>query len=99
MIFHNSEYLIFEEPIQTDSERLMSVHLQRSTLVHSVTEQLRQMILAGDVQPGEYLESRKELAARYGVGISTIHEAIQALTALGLVASHPGKGMSDCCFF
>jgi GntR family transcriptional repressor for pyruvate dehydrogenase complex len=92
MIFHNSEYLTFEGSIQTASERLMSVHLQRSTLVHSVTEQLRQMILAGDVQPGEYLQSRKELAARYGVGISTIHEAIQALTALGLVASHPGKG-------
>ena len=70
----------------------MSVHLQRSTLVHSVTEQLRQMIRTGDVQPGEYLPSRKELAARFGVGISTIHEAIQALTALGLVASHPGKG-------
>jgi len=70
----------------------MSVHLQRSTLVHSVTEQIRQMILSGDVQPGEYLPSRKELAARFGVGISTVHEAIQALTALGLVASHPGKG-------
>ena len=70
----------------------MSVQLQRSTLVHSVTEQLYQMILSGDVQPGEYLPSRKELAARFGVGISTVHEAIQALTALGLVASHPGKG-------
>ena len=70
----------------------MSVHLQRSTLVRSVTEQLRQQILAGEVQPGEYLPSRKELAARYGVGISTVHEAIQALTALELVASHPGKG-------
>ncbi|NIV36079.1 MAG: FCD domain-containing protein [Anaerolineae bacterium] len=70
----------------------MSLHLQRSTLVHSVTEQLRQMILSGEVRPGEYLPSRKELAARFGVGISTVHEAIQALTALGLVASHPGKG-------
>lgn len=70
----------------------MSVQLQRSTLVHGVTEQLRHMILTGDVQPGEYLPSRKELAARFGVGISTVHEAIQALTAVGLVASHPGKG-------
>lgn len=70
----------------------MSVHLQRSTLVHGVTEQLRHMILRGDVQPGEYLPSRKELAARFGVGISTVHEAIQALNAVGLVASHPGKG-------
>lgn len=70
----------------------MSTHLQRSTLVHSVTEQIRLMILGGDIPPGEYLPSRKELAGRFGVGISTVHEAIQALTALGLVASHPGKG-------
>jgi GntR family transcriptional repressor for pyruvate dehydrogenase complex len=71
---------------------MMSVHLQKSTLVQDVVEQLRQMILRGDVQPGSYLPSRKELAARFGVGISTVHEAIQALTAVGLVASHPGKG-------
>jgi DNA-binding FadR family transcriptional regulator len=71
---------------------MMSVHVQRSTLVHSVTEQIRLMILSGDVLPGEYLPSRKELAVRFGVGISTVHEAIQALSALGLVASHPGKG-------
>lgn len=70
----------------------MTVQPQRSTLARSVTEELRQAVLRGDVQPGEYLPSRKELAARYGVGISTIHEAIQALTALELVNSHPGKG-------
>ena len=70
----------------------MTVLPQRSTLVQSVTEQLRQMILKGDVRPGAYLPSRKKLAERFGVGISTVHEAIQALTALGLVASHPGKG-------
>ena len=66
--------------------------MQRSTLVRDVTVQLRQMILRGDIQPGEYLPSRKELASQFGVGVSTVHEAIQALTAVGLVASHPGKG-------
>jgi GntR family transcriptional repressor for pyruvate dehydrogenase complex len=67
-------------------------HVQRSTLVHDVTEEIRQMILRGDVSPGEYLPSRKELAARFGVGMSTVHEAIQALTAVGWVASRPGRG-------
>jgi GntR family transcriptional repressor for pyruvate dehydrogenase complex len=70
----------------------MTGRVQRSTLVQDVAEQLRQMILQGDVRPGEYLPSRKELSARYGVGMSTVHEALQALTAVGLVASHPGKG-------
>jgi GntR family transcriptional repressor for pyruvate dehydrogenase complex len=85
MIFLSSEYLIFW--------RIMdSIQLQKSTLVRGVTGQLRQMILSGDVQPGDYLPSRKELASQFGVGVSTVHEAIQALTAVGLVASHPGKG-------
>jgi GntR family transcriptional repressor for pyruvate dehydrogenase complex len=74
----------------------MEVQLERSTLVHGVAEQLRQMIRRGDVEPGAYLPSRRELAAQFGVGVSTVHEAIQALAALGLVASHPGKGTWVC---
>jgi GntR family transcriptional repressor for pyruvate dehydrogenase complex len=50
------------------------------------------MILQGEVCPGEYLPPRKELAAQFGVGMSTVHEALQVLTAVGLVNSHPGKG-------
>jgi len=50
------------------------------------------MILTGQVQPGEFLLTRKELAAQFGVGLSTVHEAIQALTAVGMLESRPGKG-------
>ena len=70
----------------------MKAQLQRSTLVRDVAEELRQRILRGDVHPGEYLPPRKDLAAEFGVGMSTVHEALQALTAVGLIASHPGKG-------
>ena len=38
------------------------------------------------------MPSRKDLAAQFGVGLSTVHEAIQALTAVGMIESHPGKG-------
>ena len=70
----------------------MMAHRQRSTLVADITQELRQMILTGKVQSGEFLPSRKDLAAQFGVGLSTVHEAIQALTAVGMVESHPGKG-------
>ena len=65
---------------------------QRSTLVADITQELRQMVLTGKVQPGEFLPPRKKLAAQLGVGLSTVHGAIQALTAVGMVESHPGKG-------
>jgi len=68
-------------------------HLRRkSTLVGDVVNKLREAILAEEIPPGEFLPTRKELAARFGVGLSTIHKAIQVLMAVGLVESHPGKG-------
>ncbi len=65
---------------------------QRNTLVADIINELRQMILTGKIQPGEFLPPRKDLASQFGVGLSTVQEAIQALTALGLLESRPGKG-------
>jgi GntR family transcriptional repressor for pyruvate dehydrogenase complex len=64
----------------------------RSTLVEHTADRLRQMIFSGQIKPGELLPSRKELAVQFGVGIATIHEAIESLSAVGLVKSRPGKG-------
>lgn len=64
----------------------------RNTLVDDASDKIRQMIFNGQIKPGELLPSRKELAAQFGVGISTIHEAIKSLDAIGLVESRPGKG-------
>ncbi|HUW15240.1 MAG TPA: winged helix-turn-helix domain-containing protein [Anaerolineae bacterium] len=66
--------------------------IRKSTLVGDVVNELREAILAGEVPPGEFLPSRKELAARFGVGLSTVHKAIEVLAAVGLVESRPGKG-------
>jgi len=66
--------------------------IRKNTLVENVTREIRRLIVAGEIQPGGFLPSRKDLAARFGVGVSTVHEAVQALTAVGLLESHPGKG-------
>jgi GntR family transcriptional repressor for pyruvate dehydrogenase complex len=70
----------------------MNSHISSRTLVDEVAQNLRDMILSGEIGPGEFLPSRKDLAVRFGVGISTVHEAVQALTAVGLLTSRPGKG-------
>jgi DNA-binding FadR family transcriptional regulator len=64
----------------------------RSSLVDDAAAELRQMIVGGQLRPGEFLPPQKELAARFGVGASTIREAVQTLVAVGLLQSHPGKG-------
>jgi GntR family transcriptional repressor for pyruvate dehydrogenase complex len=64
----------------------------RSTLVDDTVDKIREMIFDGIIMPGELLPPRRKLAEQFGVGISTIHEAIQSLSAVGLVESRPGKG-------
>jgi GntR family transcriptional repressor for pyruvate dehydrogenase complex len=70
----------------------MTPQIETSTLVNRVTDEIRRMILSGEIEPGEFLPTRKELAAQFDVGLSTVHEAIQALTAVGMLESRPGKG-------
>ncbi len=50
------------------------------------------MIVGGQLRPGEFLPPQRELAALFGVGASTMREAVQTLIAVGLLQSHPGKG-------
>jgi DNA-binding FadR family transcriptional regulator len=64
----------------------------RSSLVNDTAAELRQMIVGGQLRPGEFLPPQRELAARCGVGASTMREAVQTLIAVGLLQSHPGKG-------
>jgi len=64
----------------------------RNTLVDDAADKIRQMIFDGQIKPGELLPPRKVLAKRFGVGTSTIHEAVKSLDAVGLVESRPGKG-------
>ena len=64
----------------------------RSTLVDDTADRIRRMIFSGQLKPGQLLPSRKEMAAQYGVGMATIHEAVKSLDAVGLVESRPGKG-------
>jgi GntR family transcriptional repressor for pyruvate dehydrogenase complex len=65
---------------------------QKNTLVDVIIRELTRMIEQGEIKPGEFLPPRKDLAAHYGVGLSTIQEAIQALSAMGMLESRPGKG-------
>lgn len=64
----------------------------RSSLVTETARQLREMILSGRMQPGEFFPPQKEMAAKFGVGLSTMHEAFQVLAHAGLVKSSSGKG-------
>lgn len=66
--------------------------LTRDTLTDGVIRELQRMVAAGEIQPGEWLPPQAELAQRFGVGLSTVREAIKALTLIGLLIPQPGRG-------
>lgn len=66
--------------------------ISHDPLTDRVTRAIQEMILHGEVMPGERLPTQHELAARFGVGLSTVREAIKGLTLIGLVEPRAGRG-------
>ncbi len=69
-----------------------NARLQRSNLTDSISREIRRLILSGEVAPGDWLPPQPELAARFGVGLSTVREGIKGLTLLGILSPQPGRG-------
>ncbi len=63
-----------------------------SKLTQTIAERLRTMIVEGALKPGERLPTEKELCKGFGVGRSSVREALQSLEHVGLLRSRPGVG-------
>ncbi|TWJ19895.1 FadR/GntR family transcriptional regulator [Geobacter argillaceus] len=57
-----------------------------------IAEQIRTSILAGEFTPGEKLPPERELAEMFGVSRPSVREALNSLSAAGLVESYQGGG-------
>ncbi|MCI3922608.1 FadR family transcriptional regulator [Paenibacillus sp. TRM 82003] len=55
-----------------------------------ITEQIKRLIIDGELRAGDKLPSTKELSERFGVGRSTMREALSALKAMGLIDIRQG---------
>jgi DNA-binding FadR family transcriptional regulator len=59
-------------------------------LADTVSAELARMIAAGTLPSGARLPTERELMRRFGVSRSAVREAIQALSARGLLVARPG---------
>jgi len=62
-----------------------------SSLSHRVTNDLRQDIVSGALEPGAWLKT-ETLAARYGVSANPVREALWRLQGEGFVVANPNQG-------
>jgi DNA-binding FadR family transcriptional regulator len=57
-----------------------------------LASRLRQLILSGELKPGDALPNERELVAQSGLGRSSVREALRVLSAEGLIATRGGRG-------
>jgi len=70
----------------------MGAFLNRHNLTDAVTREIKNIILNKEVEPGGWLPSQPDIARRFGVGLSTVREAIKGLTLMGVLEPQPGRG-------
>lgn len=67
-------------------------HVKPKKIYEIVAEQLTEMIISGEVKPGDRLSSVQQLAEDFNVGRSAIREALSALKAMGYIEIRQGEG-------
>ena len=65
--------------------------VSKSSLVDSVSQQIKKMILNKELRPGDSLPSQRKFAIQLGVGTPTIREALKSLASIGLVRIEHGR--------
>jgi DNA-binding FadR family transcriptional regulator len=66
--------------------------LAKDSLYRGIVEQISNLILLGEVRPGDQLPTESEMARQFGVSRTVVREAVKALAARGLIHAIPGKG-------
>jgi DNA-binding FadR family transcriptional regulator len=64
----------------------------RRAVTEEAIARIREMIVAGQLAPGDRLPREGELAAALGLGRSSLREAVRALALAGVLESRPGAG-------
>jgi len=80
---------------QADTERWLSddsLAVEAKGLVEAVIERVAQLVGAGILRPGGRLPTEKQLMQAFGVGRSSVREALRSLVATNILESVPGKG-------
>jgi GntR family transcriptional repressor for pyruvate dehydrogenase complex len=80
------------DPTETDTNEPVIEPIRRVKLYEEVASRTRDLIVSGELRPGQALPSERKLAEQFKVGRAVIREAIRRLEMSGLVESRHGGG-------
>src|SRR3954471_3015167 len=64
----------------------------RSSLSDHIVEQISGQIASGVLRSGDRLPSEKQLCLQFGVGRTSVREALRSLCVMGVLETHMGDG-------
>lgn len=72
---------------------ILGVRQVRKTKVyHEIVDQIRELIVAGRIKPGDRLPPERELAELFKASRNSVRDAIRVLEQMGLIESRQGDG-------
>jgi GntR family transcriptional repressor for pyruvate dehydrogenase complex len=75
-----------------NTEEHMFKPVRTKKIYEEVVEQIKQLIVDGELQPGDKLLSERELSDKLNVSRASIREAFSALEIMGIITIRPGEG-------
>src|ERR1700731_2331607 len=66
--------------------------VRRISLSDDIVEQLTGLIAQDVLKPGDRIPSEKQLCRQFGVGRTSVREALRGLSVMGILESHAGDG-------
>lgn len=74
-----------------DKAAVVSLGLRRiQPAYRQIADQIRDLIIEGQLKPGQQLPSEEQLSTNFGVSRNTIREALRTLSTQGLIATSRG---------
>lgn len=71
-------------------------HVEKRSVVRDVMEQLKALVASGELKPGDKIPTEMELAEMFGIGRSSVREAVKVFQHLGILESSPRTGTFVC---
>jgi DNA-binding FadR family transcriptional regulator len=66
--------------------------VRQKTIVEQVMDQFKDLIASGQLRPHDKIPTESELAQMFGIGRSSVREAIKIFQYLGILEASPRKG-------
>ena len=91
MMCYNANGQMSDVTMSAIYENLRAVSRTKS-VPEQILDEITRLVTEGMLKPGDRLPSESELAEKFGVGRSSLREAMRALQLLGVVEVMQGKG-------